>query len=1322
MTECTLARELEADLRLIIQEVGSRKTLPHIRDRAERSVASTLMVVDKESWNRATEEVLSTLLITTESGSIPKLIIVSLSILQKLASSSSISCETFLHMVTVLCKAASSLTGVLSLNANSSPQPEIEAAQIRCLQTLHLLQTKEMGRYFLNDIALSQMLGMCVKLSSHPTSTAMVAQTAQAAIPHLHRFVMEVTKEVDAEISIKPCPKPLSLNSLGELQGLLELESQMGLNRNLFLFLHDLVTMSCPSYTSHVPCQLFGSGRIKPALAIEMLTSMLSSTFWVRYPECQTVVNRYLLPLISKLVDHANQELSLFKQMMKLFVKISREKEFDFSNKIYLQIHNYLVQDETDQMLQVLFTEVAVLCIASNPLVVFGDPNPACDDALAPLGGDSPTLGRNRGNIAESMVESVCMRIHALCSAERPENDDLFTDLTALGIKSINEGTGMNSFSLLYSRNSESFLAKNSVKIAIYLDFLVSFIDTCFKQVAVTKTLPDCLSLSWTSDLSCLVLVISHTGSSVPGVLSALEKLVYMMALTTHKEGLHACIGSLLKLSKVNKFVISVFHRLASDEHVLESISTDSWKQIVKKFQIMSLNSIGLSREDLTVQDIAMDTLFQSPSSNLVSVERLTHALIDADLSSVWTLARLGQLLTCNDSWSEFVQSIWTCLVSPNLILLRNSTDRRLSEETVYHIFQLVKKLITKFPHLDFIDTARQFSDLSRGVAVGTAVEIAESSGHLLTEKTWSSLVRLVMGSVDGKNENVLNQTLRFVEISIEEFPEKISKEINRLVFLLTECTINHDVLPATAAFKAIALVLKISESVDHEAEPIEKFFHSACTDKRAPVRNCALKTLGAVSTLPVVSIQIAKRVIEHGIVASPEIDESNGLVVHHSRDSEEKRWSESVVLSLQAVGKTFIRSPDADTRELEPIFFHAITEAKSDEVVQAGCKLFVEIWKLNSFRHNSIFELILSKEIEKRESKSSLVLASILFSTFKKSCEEVESIIFEFLQCAVIRTDSLFVETAVPFASHPTLRYRKEIEPYRPVVEWSNHRYEVVPASTDLSSFLSHLFSHISIFNTEKFCNLFLDPQEFVYRDSYTLAISLRVIESLRPVADKDQFVVESLKKIVRSRNFAIPIASCGLWKYALQILIESGASTHDLLESIPRQNIDVIDYVHACVCLRAPDEMLEKFLIRHLGTDNEIGFRIFVLQAALVQFTQSTEKLEQIREFEAGETFMNRTDDEMEMLLKSIGMRSLEISNQLESAISGCVWDTLRRHRESESTVCSLLHLIPKVDQKLRIEIVKKCWTQLAGELVVAGSDCVRAGVSQILLQIDP
>ena len=111
MSDFPLSREIEADLRAIINEAHSKKTIPHVKDRAERAVASLLMISDDISRERAIEEILSTLLMTTEMGSFPKLILLSLNVLQKLASAStSFNSDSFLHMITVLCKAASSLS------------------------------------------------------------------------------------------------------------------------------------------------------------------------------------------------------------------------------------------------------------------------------------------------------------------------------------------------------------------------------------------------------------------------------------------------------------------------------------------------------------------------------------------------------------------------------------------------------------------------------------------------------------------------------------------------------------------------------------------------------------------------------------------------------------------------------------------------------------------------------------------------------------------------------------------------------------------------------------------------------------------------------------------------------------------------------------------------------------------------------------------------------------------------------------------------------------------------------------------------------------
>ena len=374
MPDLALAAEIQTDLRSIITEALQRKAILHVKDRAEKAVSSLSLVSDDESWDRAVDDVLSSLLIATEVGTVPKLILHSLTILQRL-SATHVSGTTFLHMITVLCKA----TWSVSLSVMNPISVEIELAQIKCLQTVTLFQTDILSVYFLDTVSLSQIVSVCTNLINHPYSTPTVVQTACATIRQLGHFVSQ----------LKPVPDPAVFDPLVNGQNQVIGFSQVS-SSPVFLFTHDLITMGFPKDTSLVVCPIFGSSRIDASLALDMLSDFFYSP----------LISIYLIPLLLRSFDLSLS--SSWSLQLGLVVKLHSHKNiipvlFYLSNLLSDFFSTHQVVTETLREIVLVDPQILIATEIDFP-------------GSTPFGGDSP--GRVNYNLGEILICRICQFIH----------------------------------------------------------------------------------------------------------------------------------------------------------------------------------------------------------------------------------------------------------------------------------------------------------------------------------------------------------------------------------------------------------------------------------------------------------------------------------------------------------------------------------------------------------------------------------------------------------------------------------------------------------------------------------------------------------------------------------------------------------------------------------------------------------------------------------------------------------------------------------------------------------------------------------------------
>ena len=1400
MTEFILAQEIESDLRLIINEAHSKKSIPHVKDRAERAVASMLTITDHASLDRAIGEVLSTLLITTEVGSVPKLILLSLNILQKLASSNVIHSETFLHMVTVLCKATSSVTSVIGSTVSGAPTAvEIELAQVRCLQTLHLLQVKELAPYFLDEIALSQIISMCTNLVNNSSSSPVLVQTASAAISQLQIFVTETTEELtrsQSNANMASVPALAILNAQGELNGVAHAVDAEGLGacKCLFFLMHDLVTMSSPSETRSVFCTLFGSSRLKPQLAIEILSETMSQNeFWIKNVAFIQIINYYILPMISKTVS--NVKISDSRIFLKLFARIASNPVLFKTtahelNKIFTQLHNGIVDADLDEPRRVLFTEAITTAVFSNPVAVYASLESALLSSRSPLGGDSPVRSSGRtvaisSTIAESLIDSMCVYIHHATGNETR----IVSELPKLNLRTISETSGSAAFTLLNTVTTtipaeilSSLTAVHTVGLSVEL--LLTFIDLVYKQEVmgsrgVTKNSP--ILTTWASILSCLIFIAGYADSdistTIPGVLSGIEKIIWILCVHRCEEGIVSCINAIIKLRNINRSLVVIFTRLSSDERTLSAISVEMWRTILRLVETMHYASPS--------EESAVEALFTSSlSATKIFVSAILPPPGNAPSLTVWEMRRLTQLLTSPQGAAQIL-NLWQEFVSPCLCAYFNDemTDApRAAKPTstvAAAIVDVVAAVAMATVHTDeaqalVLACLKPIVGICPSEISERLLAVIESSGHLLTSAGWNESVEVLsMLSESGKTAP-LQTEFKICEIIIEEFLILEKIKFSTIINVLTKTCIVQDLLPVTSAFKGIALILKVAEAAsrslvarDQTVTAIENFFMASSTNSRSEVRNCAIKTLGSVPS-SILGLEHALRIANcisltaaaASTMTTPRTPAPE-IVVHHSRDTEEKRWSETIVLMMRVIVPALRQTGNIvsslGSAGMET-WMSTCMAASEAEVVEATNKALVEMWKMVSFEPVSLFLKLIQAETIKAESAPSLPISVtflvplLLTSVSQTSLSPEVSVQIFRLFAAAITHPSLYLSIAVPFPVHhlkssdsrknfsspwtrlawETSTYSKETEAYKSVAvrTTGDAVYGLNPDSLKIvDAFTSQLVAALFPLETEKLIDLLLEP-EFVFRDSVSLAIALRVIEML--LTKHGEFNPETLSHFVMalsrlgdSRNAGVAISSCDIWKLCGQALINIGTddAKKETVRLITSTNfftrlVDPIDFVMFAYAFAEDDALMTVWinqslaqLAEQVANDTDKNMLYFFVLMRILRGDPCDPSPWRL----ATANHLSVTSDE---LLKG------PIPIYHESIVTAiCAF--FRKPDTHPGVVCDLLAVITHAvagNHAEALRIVKDVWDVMADFLIVCDSSAVRAKTSHLMLAIGP
>jgi len=378
-----------------------------------------------------------------------------------------------------------------------------------------------------------------------------------------------------------------------------------------------------------------------------------------------------------------------------------------------------------------------------------------------------------------------------------------------------------------------------------------------------------------------------------------------------------------------------------------------------------------------------------------------------------------------------------------------------------------------------------------------------------------------------------------------------------------------------------------------------------------------------------------------------------------------------------------------------------------------AGVKFFLDFWKLSNFTNANLFlstihSLAEADDDTQRSMSKAVSLLLPALVAVKEAPETSKKAIFD-LFASTVAHPALHLPHATPYPPNRAAKnkaslwdspawsggeYQRETEAYKCVLlPLAGESYELNPESVNLTPFLNLIFSTLTApIQPLETIALLLNP-DVIFRNSQTLAMAIRTIELMKKNCENQKILfvfIESLCEIAKTRTGSVPVASTGLWKFALQTLLSIATPDIEshlrnaLIPLLPtgEAEADPIDYKVFDFCARQggdiPDLVayVEEQLSR-LAQEHDL-FRMHILLAVL-------KNCEGEKKF-SPEQFLPR----------------------LIASISGL----FARCDSCESAVAAVL------DCTLPKPLVTGCWNAMAANLITTESKTIRNRVKTLLL----
>jgi hypothetical protein len=217
----------------------------------------------------------------------------------------------------------------------------------------------------------------------------------------------------------------------------------------------------------------------------------------------------------------------------------------------------------------------------------------------------------------------------------------------------------------------------------------------------------------------------------------------------------------------------------------------------------------------------------------------------------------------------------------------------------------------------------------------------------------------------------------------------------------------------------------------------------------------------------------------------------------------------------------------------------------------------------------------------------------------------------------------------------------------------------------------------------------------------------------------------VNALERIAKTRTVSIGVASTGLWKQAVQVLVKKNAyeSLFRLLGQINSEDPDLIDYLLAITCVNSElgHSSLISFINKELGGESN-KYRDFLLFAVLTAVLGDRETVDANRMHELFTLTTRENDAGVTSVMNKIVIKS-ELPPEIVDSMLGYMRTLLSQ--QDVASVCSLLNLLSNRSE-LRTDVqkmlVSRVWDALAGPLVICHSGEIRESLARLLIDIGP
>ena len=1105
---------IETDLRGIAQEAASKKTLPHIRDKTDRVLFLILGKGDDSEPEHVVGEIVSTLLLTSELTHTPKILYGTINALIKLCGQpGAVHGVNYSHIVTVLCKATYSLMSLIPSNNESVPQ-ELELSLLRCLQVVSLLAVDSLRDQFLDEVSLSQLLALSANLITRKNTGPVVSQTAKGVLNHIQMFIIESAIKYSThaiELSNYQVPPGSTLTATGEQMGVAHLSSNQSNSplSVLFSFMHDFITMSDPESTIQVPCLLFGSSRIPRLLALDMLSDSVSRAPWNKHAPLITLGKLYLFPILSRRIQNI---LSADNPTE------SAPFWFCLASSIFNSSLVPFARFETEK----------IVVILNNFLSTTHQADARLSHVMKSL-----TSLVVSGHFRSSQDLSVQATPNSPLGGDSPVNKLSSRNRSCL-VESVIDNVALYVSKTFANFGQDSITDKKLILSKEFppIDLITAFVSALYRDEQAAQDVES----SWAPIMSVFQLIVPLESS-----LDSFTTFILLLARHKIRRGLSSAIALVVELSN-DEFVFSITSRMIEDDSF--SMDESDWSILIR----------SLSHRQKSCR------IFSSVRTR-ARAETVVQALIP--INSKWTIESVAELLMKSPGGLDNISHLWASFVGPYFHSSKIVSD--LVPDVILLATRVVETVLVSSENKDdsiIFSTIVDVSEKHPKQVSSLLLELVQNFGHRISD--WKSVIACI--------SNIEN--LKIIEIIIDEFLDRNILFIPQLVLVLQK------LLPKESTNNSFLIVSLVQRCWRVEAfSAISNFFKLACIDSRMDVRNCAIKTL---TNLPIADLSllldITDSVNEHASSCSHtdrsrDEEETAGLIVHHSQDTEEKRWAESLSCCLRMLSNAARNHPNPqsiiDSSVIGQILNRIFADQDTSQI--SAIELFVNLIRKSSpVSAPPLFVSIIEQQTVEITKTTRLMLPDLLAGHIP---EPLVEIIF-----------SLFAK----FISHHSVRINKPI-PSRIVSETDTGDCVVDYSQLRIDPTISIMIPNMKLFfNNSMFIDLIFKTDSFLV-DTGSLHLGLRMMDHL---IDADLDPTVRARFISRLEHISLQQDSRGIWKHALCSLVklngtESMINMFDLLPI--NELVSPIQY-RLFVSLVEKIEVVNvrfcKTIIRHLST----------------------------------------------------------------------------------------------------------------------------------------